>query len=323
MTLQQIRYMITIAETGSLGKAAEKLYVSQPSLTSAVKEMEKELGMTLFHRGSRGVTLTTDGLRLLPYARQVEGQYLNLMEAFGKIEKRKTHFAVSTQHYSFAVKAFVQMAQQVDVAEYELAIRETRTQEVISDVAGMRSEIGVLYMNESNRKPLMKLLDQEGLVFRPMIVCSAYVYLWKKHPLAKRKELTLEDLHPYPCLAFEQGDAPFYFSEELMSTEQYPRLIHCCDRATVLNLMVGLKGYTLCSGIICEELSGMDYVAIPLRIGENPDEAAMEIGYIERKNSIRSSLAEQYIREMQKYLGTEGGGAAPETGAKQEKQRRT
>ena len=224
MTLQQIRYMITIAETGSLGKAAEKLYVSQPSLTSAVKEMEKELGMTLFHRGSRGVTLTTDGLRLLPYARQVEGQYLNLMEAFGKIEKRKTHFAVSTQHYSFAVKAFVQMAQQVDVAEYELAIRETRTQEVISDVAGMRSEIGVLYMNESNRKPLMKLLDQEGLVFRPMIVCSAYVYLWKKHPLAKRKELTLEDLHPYPCLAFEQGDAPFYFSEELMSTEQYPRL---------------------------------------------------------------------------------------------------
>ena len=159
MTLQQIRYMITIAETGSLGKAAEKLYVSQPSLTSAVKEMEKELGMTLFHRGSRGVTLTTDGLRLLPYARQVEGQYLNLMEAFGKIEKRKTHFAVSTQHYSFAVKAFVQMAQQVDVAEYELAIRETRTQEVISDVAGMRSEIGVLYMNESNRKPLMKLLE--------------------------------------------------------------------------------------------------------------------------------------------------------------------
>ena len=303
MTLQQIRYLITIAETGSLGKAAEKLYVSQPSLTSAVKELEKELGMTLFHRGSRGVTLTTDGLRLLPYARQVETQYLNLMETFGKIEKRRTRFAVSAQHYSFAVKAFVETARRVDVAEYELAIRETRTREVIQDVAGLRSEIGVLYMNDSNRKPLKKLLDQEGLVFCPLISCAAYVYLWRKHPLAERKELTLEDLHPYPCLAFEQGDAPFYFSEELMSTEQYPRLIHCCDRATVLNLMVGLNGYTLCSGIICEELSGLDYLAIPLRTGEDPGAAAMEIGYIERKNSVRSPLAEQYIEEMKKYLG--------------------
>ena len=305
MTLQQIRYMITIAETGSMGKAAEKLFISQPSLTGAVKELEKELGMQLFHRGSRGVTLTTDGLRFLPYARQVEAQYLNLMEAFGKIEKRKTHFAVSTQHYSFAVKAFVEMARQVDVAEYELAIRETRTREVISDVSSLRSEIGVLYMNDSNRKPLKKLLDQERLVFHPLISCAAYAYLWRKHPLAARKELTLEDLQPYPCLAFEQGDAPFYFSEELMSTEQYPRLIHCCDRATVLNLMVGLNGYTLCSGIICEELSGVDYLAIPLKTGGNPDAVAMEIGYIERKNTVRSPLAEQYIAEMKKYLDVE------------------
>ena len=303
MTLQQIRYMITIAETGSLGKAAEKLFVSQPSLTGAVKEMEKELGLTLFYRGSRGVTLTPDGLRFLPYARQVEDQYLNLMESFGKIEKRKTHFAVSTQHYSFAVKAFVEMARQVDVAEYELAIRETRTREVISDVASLRSEIGVLYMNDSNRKPLKKLLDQEGLVFQPLITCAAYVYLWKQHPLAKREKLTLDDLQPFPCLAFEQGDDPFYFSEELMSTEQYPRLIHCCDRATVLNLMVGLMGYTLCSGIICEELSGMDYLAIPLTSAEEAGTVTMAIGYIERKNSIRSPLGEQYIAEMKKYLG--------------------
>ena len=155
MTLQQIRYLITIAETGSLGKAAEKLYVSQPSLTSAVKELEKELGFPLFHRTSKGVVLTAEGLRFLPYARQVEAQYLNLMEAFGKMEKRRTSFAVSTQHYSFAVKAFVEVTQQADVAEYELAIRETRTREVIRDVGSLRSEIGVIYLNGSNRKPLL------------------------------------------------------------------------------------------------------------------------------------------------------------------------
>ena len=302
MTLQQIRYMITIAETGSLGKAAEKLFVSQPSLTSAVKELEKELGLILLRRSSKGVTLTPDGMRFLPYARQVEAQYLTLMEEFGKMEKRKTRFAVSTQHYSFAVKAFVETAAHVDVAEYELAIRETRTREVIQDVASLRSEIGVLYLNESNRKPLLKLLDQEGLVFHPLIDCGAFVYLWKQHPLAGRSSITLQDLQPYPCLAFEQGDAPFYYAEELLSTREYPRLIRCCDRATVLNLMVGLNGYTLCSGIICEELSGVDYIAVPFAAGEDQPEAAMEIGYIDRNNDLHSPLGLQYIEEMRRYL---------------------
>ena len=302
MTLQQLNYVITIAETGSLGKAAEKLFVAQPSLSGAVRDLEKELSLTLFHRTSKGVTLTTDGLRFLPYARQVQAQYLNLLEEFGKIEKRKTSFAVSTQHYSFAVKAFVELTRQVDVAEYELAIRETRTLEVIRDVAGLRSEIGVLYLNEANRKPLEKLFLSEGLVFHPLIECGAYVYLWKGHPLAGRASLSLEDLRPYPCLAFEQGDVPFYFSEELMSTSVYSRLIRCCDRATVLNMMVGVLGYTLCSGIICEELSGVDYLAVPFFPGRDQEEARMEIGFIDRKNSLHTPLGLQYIEEMKRYL---------------------
>ena len=302
MTLQQLKYVITIAETGSMSKAAEKLFMSQPSLTSAIKDLEKELGLSLFYRSSKGVTLTQEGARFLPYARAVEGQYLNLMEEFVSREKRRASFAVSTQHYSFAVKAFVEMTQQVDVAEYELAIRETRTREVIRDVSSLRSEIGVIYLNDSNRRPLMKLLEQEGLSFHHLIDCGAYVYLWKGHPLASRTAITLEDLRPYPCLAFEQGDAPFYFAEELMSTEKYSRLIYCCDRATVLNLMVGLKGYTLCSGIICEELSGVDYLAVPFA-AEDPDwDGTMEIGYIDRKNNVHTALGLQYIEEMKKYL---------------------
>ena len=302
MTLQQLKYVITIAETGSMSKAAEKLFMSQPSLTSAVKDLEKELGLSLFYRSSKGVTLPQEGARFLPYARAVEGQYLNLMVEFVSREKRRASFAVSTQHYSFAVKAFVEMTQQVDVAEYELAIRETRTREVIRDVSSLRSEIGVIYLNDSNRRPLMKLLDQEGLSFHHLIECGAYVYLWKGHPLASRASITLEDLRPYPCLAFEQGDAPFYFAEELMSTEKYSRLIYCCDRATVLNLMVGLKGYTLCSGIICEELSGVDYLAVPFA-AEDPDwDGTMEIGYIDRKNNVHTALGLQYIEEMKKYL---------------------
>ncbi|MBR4235560.1 MAG: LysR family transcriptional regulator [Clostridia bacterium] len=302
MTLQQIYYVITIAETGSMSKAAEKLFVAQPSLTGAVKELEKEFGITVFRRSSKGVTLTPEGIRFLPYARQLYAQYINLMEEYGKIGRRKTSFAVSTQHYSFAVKAFVELTRQVDVAEYELAIRETKTLDVIRDVSELRSEIGVIYLNESNRKPLEKLLASEGLVFNRLIDCGAYVYLWKGHPLANKSVITIEELKAWPCLAFEQGDVPFYFSEELMSAHEYPRLIRCCDRATVLNMMVGVLGYTLCSGIICEELSGVDYIAVPFSAGAEAGDAAMEIGYIERKNSVHTALGIKYIEEMKKYL---------------------
>ena len=307
MTLQQIRYMITIAETGSLGKAAEKLFVSQPSLSGAVKEMETELGLTLFHRGSKGVTLTPEGQRFLPYARQVEDQYLNLMESFGKIEKRKTHFAVSTQHYSFAVKAFVETARAYDVAEYEFAIRETRTRQVIDDVVSARSEIGVLYLSDFNRRVLERMIQDGGLQFHHLIGCRAYAYLWKGHPLAGKKEVTFEDLAPWPNMSFEQGEnSSFYLAEEIFSDVDYPRVIRCCDRATMLNLMVGLGGYTLCSGIICEELNGSDYIAVPYRTDREGGDAVMEIGYVTRANTLPSGVGARYIQELKRYLDAEG-----------------
>ena len=306
MTLQQLNYIITISETGSFNKAADKLYVSQPSLTSAVKELEKEIGILIFNRSGKGVTLTAEGLNFLPYARQVYSQYQNLLDVYSKQGKRKRQFAVSTQHYSFAVKAFVEMTKTFDVAEYEFAIRETRTKDVMDDVASSRSEIGILYLNDFNRRAILKLLSSANLLFTPLIRCDAYVYLWKEHPLAAAETISFADLAPYPCISFEQGDnSNFYLSEEILSTNEYPRLIKCCDRATVLNLMIGLNGYTLCSGIICEELNGSDYVAVPFRSAEMDAGQVMEIGYITRKNSILSPAGERYIDEIKKYLGME------------------
>ncbi len=304
MTLQQLTYVVRIAEEGSFSKAAETLFASQPSLTNAVKELEREIGVTIFNRTGRGVTLTADGIGFLPYARSVLESYGSLLEAYGRMGRRRQKFAVSTQHYSFAVKAFVEMTRTFDVLEYEFAIRETRTRDVIEDVASSRSEIGILYLNEFNRKALTKLLHENGLRFTHLIDCRAYVYLWKGHPLAGRGEITFEDLAPYPCLSFEQGEnGSFYLSEELLSTNEYPRIIKCCDRATVLNLMVGLNGYTLCSGIICEELNGADYIAVPYQAGDQ--DKTMEIGYITRRNSLISNVGERYILELKRYLGTE------------------
>ena len=303
MTLQQLNYVVTISETGSFNKAAERLYVAQPSLTAAVKELERELSVTIFNRTGRGVTLTADGLEFLPYARQVLEQYQNLIDVFGNKGTRKQKFAVSTQHYSFAVKAFVEMTRSFDVAQYEFAIRETRTRDVIDDVASSRSEIGILYLNDFNRRAIEKLLSTGGLLFHHLIECKPYVYLWRGHPLAGQKTIRFEELLEYPCLSFEQGDnSNFYLAEELLSTNDYPRSIKACDRATMLNLMRGLNGYTLCSGIICEELNGDEYIAVPYADDANGGDQTMEIGYITRRNNVLSQTGERYIAEMKRYL---------------------
>lgn len=303
MTLTQLNYLITIAETKSLNKAAEQLYVSQPSLTNAIKELEKELGITLFYRSGRGVTLTNDGTEFLLYAKQIYGQYESVLEKYGKGGSYKKKFGVSTQHYSFAVKAFVDMAKEFDMSKYEFALRETRTMEVISDVNTMKSEIGILYLSDFNRKAIEKLLKSYDLEFHHLVDCQAYVYIWKDHPLAKEASISFAQLNGYPCLSFEQGDnSSFYFAEEILSTNDYSQVIKANDRATMLNLMVGLNGYTLCSGIICEELNGNDFVAVPFRDDAQNPNSVMEIGYIVKKNTVRSKMGELYIEKLKEYL---------------------
>lgn len=304
MTLQQLNYAITISQTGSMNRAAEQLYISQPTLTNSIKELEKELGITIFNRSGRGVTLTADGTEFILYARQVYSQYDNLLEKFGKNGNIKKKFGVSTQHYSFAVKAFVEMVNTFDTTKYEFAIRECKTLDAINDVSTLKSEIGILYLSDFNRKAIQKLLNSNGLVFNKLIDCDAYVYLWKGHPLANNESITFEELSDYTCLSFEQGDSSsFYFAEEILSTNEYPRTIKVCDRATMLNLMVGLNGYTLCSGIISEELNGTDYVAVPYKADKVNPNSVMEIGYIVRKNIILSQMGEMYVKEIRRYLG--------------------
>lgn len=303
MTLQQLHYVIVISETGSLNKAAEVLYLSQPSLTGAVRELEKELGFPLFHRTGRGMALTNDGREFLSYARQVYSQFDILMDKYGHGGKRKKKFGISTQHYSFAVKSFADLVKQFNTAEYEFAIRETKTREVIEDVHKAISEIGIMYLSDFNRKVMTNLLHTHDLEFHKLIECSAYVYIWKQHPLAGQPSIRFEELADYPCLSFEQGsEGSFFFAEEILSTTDYPRTIKTNDRATMLNLMVGLNGYTLCSGIICEELNGTDYVAVPFEADEEHPNSKMEIGYIVKHNFIVSQMGALYIDEMKRYL---------------------
>ncbi len=297
MTLAQLRYAITIAKATSMNEAARMLFISQPSLSSAIKDLEEEIGVELFHRSNRGISVTPEGEEFLGYARQVVEQYELIEAKFVAKEQSKKKFSVSTQHYTFAVDAFVELVKQFGMDEYEFAIHETKTYSVIENVKNFKSEIGILYLNDFNEKVLTKLFHEYNLEFHELLKCKIYVYMWKGHPLANEKEITLEDLAEYPCLSFEQGAYnSFYFAEEVLSTYEYKRLIKADDRATLLNLMVGLNAYTLCSGIICEELNGSDYCAVKLKSDE-----IMTIGYLKRKGSNISKLGARYIEEITKY----------------------
>lgn len=296
MTLQQLRYVIVVADCGSMNEAAKQLFISQPSLSESIKELEQEVGIDIFLRSNRGIKLTPEGEEFLGYARQVTAQFSLLEDKYiTKTSKKK--FSVSMQHYTFAVKAFVEMAKRTGMEEYEFAVYETKTYEVIENVKSYKSELGVIYINDFNRKVLEKTLVQNSLEFTELFHCDTYVYLWSGHPLAEKELISIHELEEYPCLKFDQGkNNSFYLAEEMMSTYEYKKVILGNDRATMLNLMVGLNGYTLCSGIICEELNGSEYRAIPLKESEK-----LYIGYIKRKGSHISEIGNIYIEELKKY----------------------
>lgn len=297
MTLNQLKYVIAISKENSINEAAKSLYISQPSLTASLHSLEQEIGFDIFLRSKSGISLTVKGAEFLGYAKSVMEQYDILDAKYISKSNIKRTFHVSMQHYTFAVNAFVEVIKQYGMDEYEFEIHETKTHEVIENVKNQKSEIGVLYLNDYNKTVLEKIFKEAGLTFTPLFECGIYAYMSKKNPLAKKKEVTMEDLDAFPCLAFAQGDYnSFYFAEEVLSTYEYKQLVRANDRATLLNLMVGINGYTLCSGIICEDLNGTEYCAVKLKTDEK-----MTIGYIARTSSILSEMGQKYVAELSKY----------------------
>ncbi|MSS18898.1 LysR family transcriptional regulator [Eubacteriaceae bacterium RF-744-FAT-4] len=304
MTLQQMAYLLEVAKTGSMNKAAEKLFISQPTLTKAIKEAEAEIGFAIFTRNNRGVTLTPRGDDFIADIRQVYHHYQALMDKYQNDEdKDKKKFGVSTQHYSFAAKAFVEMVRQFGTLHYDFAYRETTTAAVIDDVATGRSEIGILYRSPYNERVIDRHLLENNLKFTPIVKSRAYVYLWKGHPLAGRKAIRFADLKDYPCLCFEQdGEETSYMAEEILSDRLYPRRVVVRDRAAMLNLMVGLNGYTLCSGIIHDAYNGADYRCIPFQPEPGFPNQVMEIGLITRIDTTPSESAEVFINAIRQFF---------------------
>lgn len=298
MTLQQLKYVITVAETGTITEAANKLYISQPSLTNAIHELEKEMNIVIFNRTNKGISLSREGNDFLGYARQVLEQAAILEDKYKRNHGGKKQFCVSTQHYSFAVNAFVDLVKEYGQDEYDFSLRETQTYEIIEDVVRMKSELGILFMNDFNEKVIGKLLKSHDLEFHLLFTAKPHVFISREHPLARQSVITNKELEQYPYLSFEQGEHnSFYFSEEIFSESERKKNIRVRDRATLFNLLIGLNGYTVCSGVIDEKLNGKDIIAVLLA-----DEDNMHIGYITHRKGILSRLGDSYLKALQAYI---------------------
>ena len=298
MTLQQLKYAIEIAQCGSINIAAKKLFITQPSLSNAIKELETELNKIIFERTNRGVSVTVDGAEFLGYARQIIEQTELLEKRYFNVKPSAQKFSVSTQHYAFAVNAFVDLIKEYGIDEYEFNLRETKTYEIIEDVKNLRSEIGIIYLNEFNSKVLNKLFKENNLKFTKLFRAKPHIFISIKNPLSKQKEVTLKDLENYPYLSFEQGEFnSFHFSEEILSTLSHKKRIRVSDRATLFNLLIGLNGYTISTGIISSELNGDDIIAVPLDIDEE-----ITVGWISHKNITLSQLAKSYINALNEIV---------------------
>lgn len=307
MTLQQLRYLIAITEYGSINAAAQNLYASQSNLSTAIKELEDELGITIFTRSNRGVTLTNDGTELLGYARQVIEQADMLAERYSKGSSSRARLTVSTQHYAFSVQAFVNTAEAYQGDEYEFTLRECRTGEIIEDVRTFRSEIGILFRDAFNSRVLDKAFADAGVIFTPLFDARVHVFVGEHHPLAGAKMLSLHDLEDYPRYSFEQGtENSFYYAEEPFNQLPHKKNIRFSDRGTLTNLLTYHNGYTLSTGVLSAEMhSGI--VSIPLDTkGLTNEQTTMQVGYIVHEQLKRSSLLETFIDQLENVINGNG-----------------
>jgi len=298
MNINQMKYVIEVANSDSMRQAATKLFVSQPALSASIRELEDELGILIFDRTNKGISITPEGQEFLTYAKKTVGQYALMEDRYLSKDRDKERFSVSTQHFNFAIKSFTETVKTYAPEKYIFSIHETKTIEVLEHVRNLSSEVGVVSYSGANEAMLKKLIKEYNLEFEPLMRRETYIYVWKNHEFANRKEISICELSGYPCISFDQShDSNFYLNEEAMADYEFTKVIKSDDRATSMEIMATLGGYSIGSGMLAEDdaiLRGL--VSVKLK-----EEDPLIIGYITRKDSNLSKYGKTYVEELLKY----------------------
>ena len=298
MNISQIRYVLETASASSMREAATRLYISQPALSASIRELEDELGILIFDRTNKGISLTDEGREFVTYAKKVNAQYEVLENRYLSRDRDKEKFSVSTQHYNIAIRAFTEVIRKFDPDRYIFSLHETKTREVLEDVRTLKSEVGIISFSGANEGVIKKLIREYGLIFTPLMQRETYAYVWEGHPFAGRKEISLEELADYPCISFDQSDGSnFYLTEEAMADYDFKKMIKSDDRATTMELISELQGYSVGSGM----LSGDEAILKGLVSIKLKEEDPLTIGFIVRKGSSLSVYGEAYVAALLRY----------------------
>ncbi len=298
MNINQLKYVLEVAGSSSMREASTKLYVSQPALSASIHDLEEEIGILIFERTNKGISLTDEGREFLSYAKKAVGQYEILEERYLSRDSDKEHFSVSTQHYNFAIKAFTDVIREMEPDKFIFSIHETKTKEVLEDVRSLKSEVGIVSFSGSNEALLKKLFRDYQLDFVPLMRRDTYVYVWRSHPFAARDKVSIDEMSDYPCVSFDQSDDDnFYLTEEAMADYAFDKMIRSDDRATTMEIIAELDGYSIGSGM----LSGANAILQGLVAIKLKEEDPLTIGYITRKGSAMSAYGRKYLEELMKY----------------------
>ena len=297
MTVQQLKYADAVASCGSISEAARRCFVTQPTLTEAIRLLEEELRIAIFTRSARGVSVTREGEEFLASARQILDDAARISEKYTGKAVRRPQFAVSCQHYAFATEAFMEVVKANGAESYDFTLRETVTSEIIDDVARHRSEIGILYLSHRNERAILKILHKEDLVFEELYEAKPHVFLGKKHPLAKKKYIRPQDLDDYPYLTYEQGtENALYFAEEVMPAIDRKKNIRVRDRATMTNLVLGLDGFTVASGAHAKGYNPA-IVSVPLKMDDS-----IRVGIVRRSGIPLSAAGTAFVAAIRERV---------------------
>ena len=298
MNINQLKYVLEVAGSSSMREASTKLYVSQPALSASIHDLEEEIGILIFERTNKGISLTDEGREFLSYAKKAVGQYEILEERYLSRDSDKEHFSVSTQHYNFAIKAFTDVIRKMEPDKFIFSIHETKTKEVLENVRSLKSEVGIVSFSGSNEALIKKLFRDYQLDFVPLMRRDTYVYVWRSHPFAARDKVSIDEMSDYPCVSFDQSDDDnFYLTEEAMADYAFDKMIRSDDRATTMEIIAELDGYSIGSGM----LSGANAILQGIVAIKLKEEDPLTIGYITRKGSAMSAYGRKYLEELMKY----------------------
>ena len=298
MNINQLKYVLEVAASSSMREAATNLFITQPALSASIRELEEELGILIFNRTNKGISLTPEGREFLVYAKQSVGQYAILEDRYLSSNRDRERFSVSTQHYNFAIRSFTEVIRKFNPGKFLFSIHETKTREVLKHVRDMKSEVGIVSYSGANEAVIRKLLKDYRLDFVPLMTRETYVYLWKDHPLSHRNSLSLADLKDYPCVSFDQSDeSNFYLTEEAIADYDFEKMIRSDDRATTMEILAELNGYSIGSGM----LAGNDVILQGLVSIKLKEEDPLMIGYITRSGAELSVYGKEYIADLQRF----------------------